>query len=79
MWGKGARKLPLQCYSSPIHIRMAKGLLRNLGLVLIFAGVFILIVCALTHQISNTVLGCALACLLVGLVSYIVINKKMAS
>ena len=69
----------MRCYSSPIHIRMAKGILRNLGLVLIFAGVFILIVCAFTHQISNAVLGCALACLLVGLVSYIVINKKMVS
>ena len=40
---------------------MAKGILRNLGLVLIFAGVFILIVCVFTHQISNAVLGCALA------------------
>ena len=69
----------MRCYLSPIHIRMAKGILRNLGLVLIFAGVFILIVCVFTHQISNAVLGSALACLLVGLVSYIVINKKMAS
>ena len=58
---------------------MAKGIFRNLGLVLIFAGVFILIVYAFTHQINNAVLGSALACLLVGLVSYIVINKKMAS
>lgn len=55
-----------------------KVLLKNLGLLLILAGAVILLVCAYTGNVNNNSLFITAAALLVaGLVSYIVINKKI--
>ncbi|MDR3119016.1 MAG: hypothetical protein LBU44_06310 [Mediterranea sp.] len=56
-----------------------KGLLKNLGLLLILAGVIALIASAITGNVNdNAVLGGSIATIAIGLVSYIVINKKIA-
>jgi len=55
-----------------------KGLLKNLGLILILVAVLILIACSLTGNVNNnTVLGSAAVLVVVGLISYIVINKNV--
>lgn len=55
-----------------------KGLLKNLGLILILIGVIILIACSFTGDVnSNAVLGISAALVVVGLISYIVINKRV--
>lgn len=56
-----------------------KGLLKNLGLILILAGVAILIACSFTGNVNNNaILFTSAALMVVGLISYIVINKKIA-
>ena len=56
-----------------------KGLLKNLGLILILVGVIILIACSLTGEVNNNaVLGGSIVLVVLGLISYIVINKKIA-
>lgn len=56
-----------------------KGLLKNLGLLIILVGAIILIACSFTGNVNNnTILGTSAALLVVGLVIYIVINKKLA-
>ena len=56
-----------------------KGLLKNLGLILILVGAVILIACAFTGNVNNnTILGSSAAVVVIGLISYIVINKKIA-
>ena len=56
-----------------------KGLLKNLGLILILVGAIILIACAFTGNVNNnTILGSSATLIVVGLVSYIVINKQIA-
>ncbi|MBC8593364.1 hypothetical protein H8744_08920 [Oscillospiraceae bacterium N12] len=56
-----------------------KGLLKNLGLVLILAGVIILIACSFTGNVNNNaILGTSAILVVVGLISYIVINKRIA-
>lgn len=56
-----------------------KGLLKNLGLVLILIGVLILLVCSITGNVNNnSILGGSIALVVLGLISYIVINKKIA-
>jgi membrane-bound ClpP family serine protease len=56
-----------------------KGLLKNLGLLLILAGAITLIVSAFTGNVNNNViLGGSIAAIIIGLVSYIVINKRIA-
>lgn len=55
-----------------------KGLLKNLGLVLILAGAVTLVACAFTGNVNNnTILGGSIAAILVGFISYIVINKQI--
>lgn len=55
-----------------------KGLLKNLGLILILVAVLILIACSLTGNVNNnTVLGSAAVLVVLGLISYIVINKNV--
>jgi hypothetical protein len=55
-----------------------KGLLKNLGLLLILAGVVTLIACAFTGNVNdNAILGGSAAAIVVGLISYIVINKRV--
>ena len=55
-----------------------KGLLKNLGLILILAGVIILIACSFTGNVNNNaILGSSAVLVVVGLISYIVINKRI--
>ena len=56
-----------------------KGLLKNLGLILILAGVVILLGCSFTGNVNtNAILGTSVVLVVLGLISYIVINKKIA-
>ena len=53
-----------------------KGLLKNLGLILILIGVVILLACSFTGNVNNNaVLGSSVFLVVLGLISYIVINK----
>ena len=55
-----------------------KGLLKNLGLILVVLAAVILAVCSFTGNVNNNgiyVLSAAL--LLLGIILYIVINKKI--
>uniref|UniRef100_UPI001899DA3A hypothetical protein n=1 Tax=Bacteroides ovatus TaxID=28116 RepID=UPI001899DA3A len=55
-----------------------KGLLKNLGLILILAGVVILLGCSFTGNVNNNaILGTSVVLVVLGLISYIVINKKI--
>lgn len=56
-----------------------KGLLKNLGLILILVGAVILVACSATGNVNNNaILGGSSALIVVGLISYIAINKKIA-
>lgn len=56
-----------------------KGLLKNLGLILILIGVVILLACSFTGNVNdNGLLGTSIILVVLGLVSYIVINKRIA-
>lgn len=56
-----------------------KGLLKNLGLILILVAAVILIACSFTGNVNdNMILGSSAALLVIGLIIYIVINKKIA-
>ena len=56
-----------------------KGLLKNLGLILILIGVVILLACSFTGNVNNNaVLGSSVFLVVLGLFSYMVINKKIA-
>ena len=56
-----------------------KGLLKNLGLILILIGVVILLACSFAGNVNNNaVLGSSVFLVVLGLISYIVINKKIA-
>ena len=56
-----------------------KGLLKNLGLLLILVGVIILIACSLTGEVNNNaVLGDSIVLVVLGLITYIAINKRIA-
>ena len=56
-----------------------KGLLKNLGLILILAGVVILLGCSFIGNVNNNaILGTSVVLVVLGLISYIVINKKIA-
>ena len=55
-----------------------KGLLKSLGLILILIGVVILIACSFTVNVnSNAILGTSAVLIVIGLVSYIAINKRV--
>jgi peptidoglycan/LPS O-acetylase OafA/YrhL len=55
-----------------------KGFLKNLGLILIVIGAVVLVACASTGNVNNNaILGGSVVLILVGLISYIVINKKI--
>ncbi len=57
-----------------------KGLLKNLGLILVLIGAAILIVCSFTGNVNNNaVLGGSALLIVIGLLSYIAINKKLAN
>ena len=56
-----------------------KGLLKNLGLILVVLGAVILVACSFTGNVNNnTILGSSAVLVVVGLISYIVINKRIA-
>ena len=56
-----------------------KGLLKNLGLILILVGAVILVACSFTGTVNNnSILGGAAAIIVVGLITYIAINKRIA-
>lgn len=55
-----------------------KGLLKNLGLILILLGGIGLIACQFTGDVNNNAVLCGLfALMVVGLIVYIVINKRI--
>ena len=55
-----------------------KSLLKNLGLILIVIGAVILIACFFTGNVNNnTILGTSMLLIVVGLLAYIVINKRI--
>lgn len=55
-----------------------KSLLQNLGLILIIIGAVILIVCFYTGDVNNnTILATSLVLIILGLISYIVLNKRI--
>ena len=55
-----------------------KGLLKNLGLILIVIAAIILVACAITGNVNNiAILGGSVLLMIVGLSTYIVINKKI--
>lgn len=55
-----------------------KGLLKNLGIILILIGAAILIGCAVTGNVNdNTVMASSVVLIVAGLLSYIIINKKI--
>ena len=56
-----------------------KGLLKNLGLILVLVGAVILVACSLTGDVNNNaILGTSAVLMVLGLISYIIINKKLA-
>lgn len=56
-----------------------KGLLKNLGLILILLGGIGMIACQFTGNVNNnSVLGGLFFLMVVGLVVYIVMNKRLA-
>ncbi|TWJ17444.1 hypothetical protein JN06_00757 [Bacteroides zoogleoformans] len=56
-----------------------KGLLKNLGLILVLIGALILMACSFTGNVNNNaILGISVVLVVVGLVSYIAINKRLA-
>lgn len=56
-----------------------KGLLKNLGLILILVGAVILVACSFTGNVNNNaILGTCAVLVVLGLISYIVINKRIA-
>lgn len=55
-----------------------KGLLKNLGLILILLGAIILMACSFTGNVNNnTILVSSVILVIVGLISYILINKRL--
>ena len=55
-----------------------KGLLKNLGLILVVIGAVILVACSFTGTVNNNaILGSSAVLVVVGLISYIVINKRI--
>ena len=56
-----------------------KGLLKNLGLILILVGAVIFVLCSFTVNVNNNAILVTSAVLIViGLISYILINKRIA-
>ena len=55
-----------------------KNLLKNLGVILVVLGAIILIVCYFTGDVNNNViLGSAMTLIVVGLLSFIILNKRI--
>ena len=55
-----------------------KSLLKNLGLILVVLGAVILIVCYASDNVNNNgILGGSLFLIVIGLISYIILNKRI--
>ncbi len=55
-----------------------KSLLKNLGLILIVIGAIILAVCFFAGNVNNNIiLGSSMALMIIGLIAYIAINKRI--
>ena len=55
-----------------------KNLLKNLGVILVVLGAIILIACYFTGDVNNNViLGSAMTLIVVGLLSFIILNKRL--
>lgn len=55
-----------------------KSLLKYLGLILIIIGTAVLVICYFTGDVNNNIiLGSSMALIVIGLISYIIINKKI--
>lgn len=55
-----------------------KSLLQNLGVILVIIGAVILIACyAVGNVNNNAVLGSSLALVVIGLIAYIIMNKRI--
>ncbi|CDA75139.1 uncharacterized protein BN697_01790 [Bacteroides sp. CAG:530] len=55
-----------------------KNLLKNLGVILVVLGAIILIACYFTGDVNNNViLGSAMTLIVVGLLSFIILNKRI--
>ena len=56
-----------------------KGLLKNLGLILVVIGAVILVACSFTGNVNNNaILGTSAVLIVIGLISYILINKRIS-
>lgn len=65
-------------YNNLLKYTHMKGLLKNLGLILILVGVIILIACSLTGDVNNNaILGGSIVLMVFGLISHIAINKRI--
>ena len=55
-----------------------KNLLKNLGVILVVLGAIILIACYFTGDVNNyVILGSAMTLIVVGLLSFIILNKRI--
>lgn len=55
-----------------------KNLLKNLGVILVVLGAIILIACYFIGDVNNNViLGSAMTLIVVGLLSFIILNKRI--
>ncbi len=55
-----------------------KNLLKNLGVILVVLGAIILIACYFTGDVNNNViLGSAMTLIVVGLLAFIILNKRI--
>ncbi len=69
----------LQEYNKLLKYSHMKGLLKNLGLILVLVGAVILVACSFTGNVNNnTILGTSAVLMVLGLITYIIINKKLA-
>ena len=56
-----------------------KRLLKYLGLILILVGAVLLVACSFTGNVNNNaILGTSAVLIVIGLISYILINKRIA-
>lgn len=55
-----------------------KSLLKNIGVILVIIGAVILIVCFANGNVNNnSVLGVSLLLIVIGLISHIILNKRI--
>jgi hypothetical protein len=76
--GKLSKLFYLSKMKTSFNKYIMKNLLKNLGLLLLLIGTVILVVCSYTGNVNNNgILLLAITLIIGGLISYIVINKKI--